>query len=151
VQEPYESRIPADPTYLQALGRAVYNFTYQEGIVVGTIVKLSSDASEAITKGKPSGDIAHALIKAIGATAPPLSSGLRKSLATFHQRYCAAIRTRNKLLHARPYTAPGGMQQLGSAGIEWPLEDLIAAAQQFEALAIEGIDIFHGSLARERS
>ena len=117
-QDPCESRIPADPAYLQALGRAVYNFTYLEGIIVGTIVKLSSGASEAGTKGKTSKEIARVLIKAIDTT-PPLSSGLRKRLAKFHERFLAASTSRNKLLHARPYTAPGGMQQLGGANTEW--------------------------------
>ena len=150
IQEPYESRIPADPAYLQAVGRAFYNFTYLEWIVVWTIVKLSSDGFGSVPKGKPSGYIASALIKAIDATAPPLSSGLRKSLAKFHRNFLAAIDSRNKLLHAHPYTAPGGMQQLGGAGIEWPLEEVIATAKQFEAIAIEGNAIFYGSLAKER-
>ena len=39
----YESKIPADPDYLALLGRAFYNFTYMEWVVVWTIVKLSAD------------------------------------------------------------------------------------------------------------
>jgi hypothetical protein len=151
IQEPYKSRIPADPMYLQALGRAVYNFTYMEWIVVGTIVKLGSDGFGSVPKGRPPGEIARALIKVIDATAPPLSPGLRKSLVKIHERCLAAVRRRNKLLHAHPYTAPGGMQQLGGAGIEWPLEEVIAAAKQFESIAIEGNAIYYGDLAKERA
>jgi hypothetical protein len=113
-----------------------------EWIVVWTIVKLSSDGFGSVPKGRPSGEIARALIVAIDATAPPLSSDLRKRFAKFHERYLAAVRRRNKLLHAHPYTAPGGIQQLGGAGIEWPLEGVIAATKQFEAIAMEGNDIY---------
>jgi hypothetical protein len=121
-----------------------------EWIVVWTIVKLNSDGFGSVPKGRPSGDIARALIKAIDETAPPLSSGLRKRLIKIHERYLAAVRRRNKLLHAHPYTAPGGMQQLGGAGIEWPLEEVIAAAKQFESIAIDGNAIYYGDLAKER-
>jgi hypothetical protein len=137
--------------YLQALGRAVYNFTYMEWIVVGTIAKLGSEGFGSVPTGRPSGEIAHALIKAIDAAAPPLSSGLRKRLAKFHERYLAAVRRRNKLLHAHPYTAPGSIQQLGGAGIEWPSGEVIAATKQFEAIAMEGNDIYYGPLAKDRS
>lgn len=61
---PYESRIPADPDYIQAIGRAFYNFTYLEWIVVWTIVKLSADGFKSVPKGKTANYIAKALITA---------------------------------------------------------------------------------------
>ncbi len=146
----YEPRIPADPAYVQAIGRAFYNFTYLEWVVVWTIVKLSRDGFGSVPQREPASKIAAALIKAIQNTSPPLPSPLRKRLVKFHGLYVSAIRTRNKLLHSHPYTAPGGLQQLGGGGLEWPIEAVDEAAKDYEDAAIEGISIFHGELARVR-
>jgi hypothetical protein len=115
----YHSRIPADPAYIEALGRAFYNFTYLEWIVVWTIVKLSPDGFGSVPRGESASHIAGALIRAIAATSPPLSQGLRHSLVKFHEAYRGAIRSRNKLLHAHPYTATGGLQQLRGGRHDW--------------------------------
>jgi hypothetical protein len=147
---PYKSRIPADPEYLRAVGCAFYNFTYLEWVVVWTIVKLSADGFESVPRGKSASHIARALITAIASTTPPLSEDLRRKLVTFHERYLEAIRTRNKLLHAHPYTAAGGAQQLGGGGVEWPLDTVDDAAKLFEDAAIMGNAIFHGALAEAR-
>ena len=56
----YQSRIPADPGYLQALGRAVYNFTYFEWGVIWTIARLADDGFRSVPKGKSAGEIATA-------------------------------------------------------------------------------------------
>lgn len=67
----YQPRIPADQVYLQALGRAFYNFTYMEWGIIWTIVKLSSDGFDSVPRGEPAGKIARALTKAIEGTSPP--------------------------------------------------------------------------------
>jgi hypothetical protein len=146
----YQSSIPADPEYLRALGTAFYNFTYLEWVVVWTIVKLSANGFGSVPRGEPASVIAKALIKAIDSTSPPLPPGLRQKLVKFHESYVAAIRSRNKLLHAHPYTAGGGVQQLGGGGLEWPMSAVNEAAQLYEQAAIEGNAIFHGDLARVR-
>jgi hypothetical protein len=112
----YKPRIKADPVYLQALGQALYNFTYLEWVVVWTIVKLSDDGFGSVPKGETAVQIAKALTKAIATTTPALPSSLRRELVKFDENYRAAIKVRNKLLHAHPLTAPDGRQQLGSAG-----------------------------------
>ena len=106
----YQSRIPADAEYIQSVGRAFYNFTYLEWVVVWTIVKLSADGFGSVPMGKPASFIAKAMIKAIDSTKPPLSTELRFRLVKFHEAYLAAIEKRNKLLHAHPpaYPTPGG-------------------------------------------
>ena len=54
-------------------------------------------------------------------------------------------------MHAHPYTASDGTQQLGGGGgLEWPIEAVYEAAKLFEDTAIEGNDIFHGDLAEAR-
>jgi hypothetical protein len=146
----YKPRIKADPVYLQALGQALYNFTYLEWVVVWTIVKLSSDGFGSVPKGETAVQIARALTKAISTTTPALPGSLRRQLAKFDESYRAAIKVRNKLLHAHPLTAPDGSQQLGSAGSSWSLEQVEVAAKQFEDAAIQGNAIFHGELAQLR-
>ena len=145
-----EARILADPAYLQAVGRAFYNFTYLEWVVVWTIVKLHPDGFGGVPKGETASSIAKALINAINQTQPPLPPGLRRSLVKFHEAYLGAIPRRNKLLHAHPFTATDGSQQLGGGGHKWPVEELLAAALGFQEAAIMGNGIFHGELAQAR-
>jgi hypothetical protein len=142
----YNSRISVDSDYLHDVGRAFYNFTYLEWVVVWTIVKLSTDGFGSVPKGQPASHIAKALIKAIAATEPPLPDKLRRDLVKFHESYLAAISRRNKLLHAHPYTAADGAQQLGGGGVEWPTDVVDDAAKFFEDAAIVGNAIFHGGL-----
>lgn len=147
----YEPRIPAKPVYLQALGRAFYNFTYLEWTVVWTIVKLSPDAFGGVPRGEGAGAIARALVRGIDETDPPLPNDLRRRLVKFHEAYLEAKRQRDKLLHAHPYTAASGKQQLSSgSNLEWPIEKVYEAAKLFEDAAIMGNEIFHGDLARVR-
>jgi hypothetical protein len=146
----YTPRITAEPVYLQALGQAFYNFTYLEWVVVWTIVKLGSDGFDSVPKGKTALNIASALAKAIDNTSPPLPKELRRQLVKFEEKYRAAIKVRNKLLHAHPFTGSDGKPQLGGGGHEWPLHRVYEVAQQFEEAAITGNDIFHGKVAKVR-
>lgn len=146
----YKPRIKADPVYLQALGQALYNFTYLEWVAVWTIVKLSIDGFGSVPKGETAAQIAKALTRAIASTLPALPDGLRRQLTKFDESYRAAIKVRNRLLHAHPLTAPDGTQQLGSAGSNWSLEQVEEAAKQFEDAAIQSNVIFHGELAKVR-
>lgn len=145
-----ESRIPADPAYLQAVGRAFYNFTYLEWVVVWTIVKLHPDGFGGVPRGETASRIAKSLINAIDQTKPPLPADLRRSLVKFYEAYLRVIPRRNKLLHAHPFTASDGSQQLGGGGHQWPVEELRAAALEFQEAAITGNGIFHGELAQAR-
>lgn len=135
---------------MRAVGQAHYNFTYLEWGVVWTIVKLSADGFGSVPSGKPAGFIAKALIQCINSTSPPLPRPLRTRLVKVHERFLEAISVRNKLLHAHPYTAEGGVQRLGSPGFEWPHGDVDEASKLFEDLAIEVNDIFHGDITSVR-
>lgn len=148
---PYHSRIPADPEYLQALGRAAYNFAYLEWVVIWIIVKLSPDGFGSVPKGEPSSKIATALARAVAQTRPALTASLRKRLVKeVEHPFREAIKRRNKLLHAHPYTAKAGNQQLGGGGIEWPMAEVDSAARMFEEAAIACNSLFHGDLKKER-
>ena len=146
----YQSRIPADRAYLQAVGRAFFSFTNLEWIVVWTIVKLKSDGFGSVPQGETASRVAKALITAIAKTMPPLADSLRRSLVKFHKSYLVAISRHNKLLHAHPYTAPGGARQLSGGGHEWPIKDVDKAAKFFENAAIVGNGIFHSELVQVR-
>jgi hypothetical protein len=146
----YQSRITVDPVYLQAVGQAFYNFTYLEWIIIWTIVRLSSNGFESVPKGQPASVIAKALTHAIQGTQPPLSASLRQSLVKLDENYRAAIKTRNKLLHAHPHTAPDGSQQLSGGGYIWPIDEVNEAAKLFEDIALLGSELFHGGLTQER-
>jgi hypothetical protein len=147
----YSPRIKADRAYLQALGQAFYNFTYLEWCVVWTIAKLSADGFASVPRGQTAQRIAQALTKAIDTTSPALPGGLRKQLVKLDERFRSAIKIRNKLLHAHPYTASDGAQQLRGGGHEWPISSVEEAAKFFEDAAIFGNAIFHGELAKVRS
>jgi hypothetical protein len=64
---------------------------------------------------------------------------------------CATFDTlrkeRDKLLHAHPYTAEDGTQQLGYRGrhpsAEWPLPEVEAAARKFDEAACELNELFY--------
>lgn len=148
----YTSRIPSDPAYTQLLGHAFYNFTYLEWVITWTIVRLSNNGFDAIPKKVTAGRLASLLLSAISASSPPLTSALRLELEDIHVLFEAAVKTRNELLHAHPYTAHEGTQQLGySGGVQWDTSAVEKAALQFEAAAIRGSEVFHGALAQARS
>jgi hypothetical protein len=146
----YHSRISAEPEYLLALGRAVYNFAYLEWGIIWTIVKLSADGFDCVPKGKPAHVIARAFSAAIKNAKPPLSAQLRHQLVKVDESYRAAIKRRNKLFHAHPFTAQDGGQRLGGGAIEWPLKEIDSAAMEFEETAISCVAVFHGALNKER-
>jgi hypothetical protein len=135
------------------LGRAFYNFAYLESIAVWTIARLSPEGYESVPKGKATaGNIASKLKSTIATATPPLEETLRFDLLRFHKDFEEAIDSRrNKLLHARPYTPSSGAQQLlYQGGPEWPIEEVYAAAKFFEDVALMGIEIFYGDLAKAR-
>ena len=143
----YVSRIPVNSEYAQRLGVAFYNFTYLEWAVIWTIVKLTSNGFDAIPRPATAAVLRKALANAIDTTSPPLPEELRKHLKEFEELFRLALRVRNQLLHAHPYTAADGEQRLGTGEVRWSLEEVDAAALRFEEAAIFGNGIFHGDLA----
>lgn len=64
-----------------------------------------------------------------------------------------AIDLRKDLLHAHPYTAEGGIQQLirrqpSGAFTEWDINKVDAATKYFDELGRELNDLFHNHLSR---
>lgn len=143
----YVSRIPADEQYLAALGRAFYNFAYLEWVIISTIARLSTAGHGAVPWGQTAKFIARALLDAIETAEPPVDESVRRSLLRVHQDFRAAMRTRNRLLHAHPFTNVEGEQRLSAHHREWTMSEVEAAAQQFEEAALFANGMFHGELA----
>lgn len=132
-------RIPADDDYTAILGRAIYNFTYYEWVVVWTVEKLQPGYLNEYTKKAPtSGVLANKFITVVKGADPRLAA----CAGTFSK----ACIMRDQLLHAHPYTAAGGTQQLGYRGrhpdTQWPLADVEEAAQNFDQAACELSSLF---------
>jgi hypothetical protein len=145
----YSSRIHSDPTYTQLLGQAFYNFTYLEWGVLWTIVRLTNNDSSVLSLRETAGQIAKRLLNSIHNTSTPLPASLRLELEESHKLFVTAISTRNKLLHAHPYTALDGGQQLTyMGGTTWSAEDVTRAVIEFENVAIKVTSILNGSLAQ---
>jgi len=131
-------RIPADPEYLHAVGRAFYNFAYMEWGVIYGIARLKGCPLWEVPVHEPGGTVAAALGRAIKGTnlclTPDLLADLKKLVDAFRR----AVKERNNLLHANPFTDEGGAQRLGGKGHrKWRTEDVLRAAKQFEDLSYE--------------
>ena len=93
---------------------------------------------------------ADKLETAIETAAPPLSADLKQGLTEFLVNYRKAINVRDSLVLAHPFTAAGGIQELGGVGKTWDAALLTEAATSFEDTAIAGNAIFYGDLAKAR-
>ncbi len=145
----YRSRIPTDSDYVRALGTALYNFTYLEWIAICTVAKLRKKGVSTIETKKGADAISKDLLRAINNSSLKLTPPSRTRLLKFRESFRRSIRDRNKLLHAHPHTAEGGLQQLIAGDISWSVEAVNEVALRFENAAIEGSDIFHGSLMKD--
>jgi hypothetical protein len=142
----YDFRTPADPEYLHAVGRAFYNFSYMEWGVVYGIASLNECPLWEVPVHEPGGTVAAALDRAIKNTKLKLPNDLRTDLKRLVGSFRAAVKERNNLLHANPFTDEDGAQRLGGKGHrKWRTQDVLRAAKQFEDLSHEV-----GKLMRDR-
>jgi hypothetical protein len=145
--EPF--RVPADETYTALLGRAVYNFAYLEWGVIYTVETLSpgylSEYAQA-QRPMPSGQVAAAFRETLNARVD-LPSDLKEKLATCAARFTKLVDDRTRLIHAHPYTADGGHQQLSYQGrlppATWPDAGVEAVARDFDAAACDTNEVFY--------
>lgn len=142
-------RVPADGRYTATLGRAVYNFAYYEWVVIWTVDRLESgyvDRYSSDPRGITSGNVASDFSAAIDA-ASSLCPELRDSLRDAAVCFAELVHERNRLIHAHPYTAEGGEQQLLYSGrlprIEWELRDVEEVAARFDAAAATLNELFY--------
>jgi hypothetical protein len=144
----YQFRIPVEQSYLSALGRATYNFAYLEWGIVWIVEKLRPGYLNKV-RGQTAGQIAREFENAAADIPDPQ---LNSRIATLASLFDALVSRRNQLVHGNPISATGGEQRLLYYGksdntFEWSEADILQAALDFEAAAIEANDIFHNNLA----
>jgi hypothetical protein len=143
-----EFRIPVEQSYLSAVGRATYNFAYLEWGIVWIVEKLRPGYLNKV-RGHTAGQIAREFEKAAEDIVDPQ---LNSRIAALASSFSVLVTRRNQLMHGNPITAKGGEQRLlyyGRSGttFEWSEADILQAALDFEAAAIQASEIFHSSLA----
>lgn len=129
--------------YLHAVGQATYCFALCEWQVVWCCEKIrpgsmSAFVDEELTAGK----IAKRFIDLVR-NMPP-SKG-REALRASAVKFSALVETRNKILHGKPCTGPGGEARLISGKV-LDIPDLENAADEFSQCCIELNEQFCGFL-----
>jgi hypothetical protein len=142
------NRFPCGARYIEALGRAVYNFALLEYAVVHTAERiergyLNKYTAERKTAGLVACDFAK--IIAMAAQGHPAAGKLTEISSTFAE----LVERRNKLLHANPATLADGTQALiyQTTGACWELDTVTAAAQAFEDAAVKTLDVLQRRLS----
>lgn len=141
----YQFRIPVDEQYLLAIGRATYNFTYLEKVIVDIIAKIGNSEHNSIPAKATAGTICKRLEQLI----PTSDPHIRSELVSIHSSFKNAIDiNRNKLLHAHPYTSIDGEQQIGYPDKEWTVELIYQVAKEFELIAIESSKLYYDKIVK---
>jgi len=141
-------RIPVDPEYAQALGRAAYCFAYCEWAAVWCAERLQDGYIGTIEEEKKTaGRIARELqCRANEAN----EAALRKELAEAADRFKNLTDERNDLFHAKPCTAEDGAQRLSGRTGKWTPEDIRDFANRVALCAITLNGILHERLGCSR-
>jgi hypothetical protein len=135
------NRFPCDARYIEALGRAVFNFALLEYAVVHTAEKIErAYLNKYIAKRKRAGMVARDFAEIVArAQGHPAAGKLTEISSTFTE----LVERRNKLLHANPATLADGTQALiyQTETFCWELDTVTAAAQAFEDAAAKTLDV----------
>lgn len=145
----YKVRLEAEPLSLQHLGRAIYNFTFLEWVVISLIAKLNPIECEGFSCGKHPLEIATAFTKAVTVASPQPPRKLRIRLLRFDQYFRVCITKRTRLVQVNQFNAPDGLEELNDCAFEQYIRHLQAAAKSFEKVAMFGSAILHDGLNRE--
>jgi hypothetical protein len=122
------NRIPVDSDYIAALGLATYAFARCEWQVVWCCEKLKPGSLAKITgKEMTAGTIARYFSNLVR-NMP--NSDRRTELSALSEKFESLVDTRNRIIHGKPCTAPGGAQRLSSGGII-ETREIEAAADAF--------------------
>jgi hypothetical protein len=78
----------------------------------------------------------------------PAQESDKERLETLAGSFIDLVKTRNALMHGRPFTGEGGEQRLLYRGKgqykDWTFDGIIDAARAYEVAAIEAGDLLHG-------
>jgi len=134
---------PRDPEYVEALGRAVYNFAYLEWAIVNIIERLEPGyVYEYLSQKKTAGKVAYDLDKAIRRAK---GHAAEAALTALHKKFVGLRDRRDKLLHANPMAAPDGAPQLRyqARDIAWDLDTVLKAATKFSEAANTAVHLYY--------
>ena len=137
-------RIPVSNEYLQALGRATYNFASSEWGIVWLMETIRPGFLKTAS-GLTAGMIAKQFLKAVERLDDTVPD--KDRLRALGHGFNELIQERNGLLHGNPYTAPGGEQRLlydGKNGHrDWSIEAMREFASRAATVSIEANSLLH--------
>ena len=138
-------RVEMNEAYVALLGKAIFIFAYLESVLIDVGDCLEPGFKSRYARGKPmtSGAVATELRALVGRQAA-LDAGYLAELKVAVEAFAALVPHRNALIHAHPYTAPGGRQELAYQSeparaltdVVWPQGDIEAFALRADALAV---------------
>lgn len=147
------TRVPVDDRYAALVGKATYVFAFYEWTIIYLIDRLEPGFVSEYSRGNrpfTSGAVAVRFMKAIerhrSECNGPYSKELLSDMAAIHDEFSNLKDARNQLLHAHPYTAVGGAQQLAyqgkHPGVKWDYESTAELIQTFDAAAVRAAMLF---------
>jgi hypothetical protein len=141
----YQSRIPVENSYLQAIGQAFYNFATTEWNIVylGSLISPSFVTRES---GASFGVVAREFSLLC-------DTGRFPDCVDIANRFAAATVRRQDLVRSIPITAAGGAQILDGSEAEkdtqWTEADVLAFAKDLETLDIDANNLYYRSKPSE--
>ncbi|MBO1903993.1 hypothetical protein KHP60_04500 [Microvirga sp. 3-52] len=148
----YQSPVPSDPEYIQALGQAVYSYCYLEWQVIWLVERLTGTFFEVDVHRMTGGKIGRAFKEAVDAAEGNVPDEVLQRLKRGSNLFWNAVELRQDLLHAHPFTADGGEQMLSRKKEgrfdPWTIEKIDSATRCFDELDHELNDLFQNALRR---
>jgi hypothetical protein len=141
------TRIAVADGYLNALGRATYNFAYLEWGIVWAWECIDKGSIQTV-KSLTAGQIADQFKRQVETL--PDSHSLKIRLTDLAIEFQNFVKWRNKLMHANPYTASGGEQCLLYNGRnstqDWPIAEIDEFSDRAARLSIDASQLIHSGL-----
>lgn len=139
-------RVSHETNYVAAIGLAMFTFSRLEWDAIWCIEKMSP-GSIATMPDRTAGGIAKELVKLVAARELPQDDPFVIAAIDFQR----LVGIRNAIAHGKPGTAPGGGQRLFRDGVEWTIEGLNSASDEFTDCQIRMNDILYGYLGHPKT
>jgi len=137
-------RIPVEAAYLEALGRAVYNFAYLEWCVVWLCETLRPGFLRKASK-LTAGQIKNEFL---GMSADFRSDSDFEDLKYLSEIFADLVPDRDRLVHGNPFSAPSGEQRLGYRGrhgdADWSIDLIYEFADRTANASLRASRLLHG-------
>lgn len=148
------NRIPLDPQYTCAVGRAIYVFAYYEQAIIYLIQRFRPGFVSQYCRGTTpltSGGVERALRAVVDDSTTSFSQVSHGELQVCCDQFASLVDKRNALIHAHPITDCDGSQILNYQGathkpmpdMKWPIAEVETALAEFDAAACRVNEIFY--------